>query len=191
MDTVPPESAELDRREESHLSQPLTPSWTGIIYWSRHGLCGSSSTYDHMCLAWSGERRGMEGGAARGRQNGSQAKECFILSPTRKAQSQAGIFFFFFFYKQGPDCSPGAPQAKNRPVSSGSCTTMIKIHFIHLSLVLTDWWLLMWKCAAWIMFSFNCCVLLQDPEEEPFPPLTHSQEIYSRGLHLNSCQRRK
>lgn len=33
MNTVPPESAELDRREESHLSQPLTPSWTGIIYW--------------------------------------------------------------------------------------------------------------------------------------------------------------
>lgn len=123
-----------------------------------------------------GREGGREGGRGRkGRQNGSQAKkECFILSPTRKAQLQAGLF-----YKQGPDCSPGAPQAKNRSVSSGSYATMTKIRLIRLSLVLTDWWLLFWKCAAWIMFSFNYCVWLQDPDEGPSPTqaLLHNQEI--------------
>lgn len=86
----------------------------------------------------SGDRRqgGREGWRGhKGRKNGSQAKKVwFVLSPTRKAQSQAGLFFFFF-YKQEADCSPGAPQAKNPSVSSGSYTTMIKIRLIRLSLL--------------------------------------------------------
>lgn len=190
MNTLPPESAELHTKEESHLSQPLTSSRTGIIFWC------SAVNVQHLMVSVaprarmttraerrvsSGERR--QGGRGhKGRQNGSQAmKECFILSPTRKAQSQAGLFFFFL-YKQGADCSPGAPEAKNRSVSSGSYATMAKIRLIHLSLVLKAWWLLFWKCAAWIMFSFNYhsfnyCVCVQVPEEGPSPPLTHNQEI--------------
>lgn len=126
------------------------------------------------------ERGGMEGGDTRADKMGAKLwrSVSFCLLPEKLNHR----LDFFFFYKQGADCSPGAPEAKNRSVSSGSYATMAKIRLIHLSLVLKAWWLLFWKCAAWIMFSFNYhsfnyCVCVQVPEEGPSPPLTHNQEI--------------
>ena len=125
-----------------------------------NGFRGSTSTYDHTCWApgivW---RDGQGGRGRKGKQNESQAKkERFILSPTRKAQSRA----------------------------VGSCAMMTKIRQIHLSLVWTDWWLLFWKCTAWIMFSFNYCVLVQDPEDGPFPPPRFRAKVYI-CTHVNTA----
>lgn len=71
MNTVPPESAELGRREESHLSPPLTSSRTGIIYWCwavniQHLMLSvAPPALGFICAGYRLEGGGREGGDAR------------------------------------------------------------------------------------------------------------------------------
>lgn len=114
MNTVALESAELDRREESHLSQPLTSGRSGVVY-----RCPAINIrlkdgvrclwlHKHVCphvlvIVWREEAGG----------EGQRKNECFILCPTRKDQLAS-----WTFYKQEGNCSSGLPEAET--ICSGS-----------------------------------------------------------------------
>lgn len=109
------------------MSKTSWPLWLHEHVWARV----LNAKYRLETGGREGERAGGDTRAekmeARLRRSGS-----FCLPPEKLNHR---LDFFFFFYKQEADCSPGAPQAKNPSVSSGSYTTMIKIRLIRLSLL--------------------------------------------------------